>query len=328
MRSFVIPIENYSGGVQWVEDPELGYRMEENQLNNFSNGYFNVEVRTNDKGFRDEYNASYGNPGIIAIGDSYTFGHGIEAEDTWPEQLQNKIKLNVVNLGVSGYAPWQYEYVIRRIHQTKQPVKVVLYAMSWNDAIADQRFEITEEPNSEIRKRLENKDAVVFLKKNALYEIMLNKTAIGVLLQQSARKILSSMAFKTTEQQDRTMIAHLESTKEILQNLSKYLENLGARLIIVHIGTVNFVMTDRWKDYSRRHNFSRYVVRDTFAPWADLNGIQFRDALGDLENRYLSSGKRRTSIFLPVDNHYNKYGNEEISKIFYEILNEEMGLGM
>lgn len=326
LRTFVVPIvsipRDSDHRVKVVADAEVGYRLKENQLITSTNGYFNVQVQTNDMGYRDIYNEDYESPGIIAIGDSYTFGHGIEAEETWVEQLQNEIKLNVINLGVFGYAPWQYEPVVRRIHQTVQPVNVVLFAMSWNDAVADQRFEVNEGVSPEIRKNLEEKDAVVVLRESALYKTLLDRTAIGLLLQESARKVSSYLGVKTSEQQDINRIANIESTKEILAQLDKYLDGIGAKLVIVHIASRTFVITDRWKDYSRRHNFSRHVVRDKFSDWAAMNGIYFYDAIDDLEERYLSSGKRRTSVLLPVDDHYNRSGNEVIFKVFHKILNE------
>jgi hypothetical protein len=44
--------------------------------------------------------------------DSYTFGLGLNAEDTWPEQLQEKLKVNVTNSGVLGYGSEHYKFVL------------------------------------------------------------------------------------------------------------------------------------------------------------------------------------------------------------------------
>lgn len=48
---------------------------------------------------------------ILTLGDSFTFGHGIDAEQAWPEQLGRRLRtrrgargcLRIVNAGVSGY---------------------------------------------------------------------------------------------------------------------------------------------------------------------------------------------------------------------------------
>ena len=45
----------------------------------------------------------------IALGNSFTEGMGNEIKDTWPTLLSQKIKKNIYNLGVQGYAPIQFE---------------------------------------------------------------------------------------------------------------------------------------------------------------------------------------------------------------------------
>ncbi len=40
---------------------------------------------------------------ILAVGDSFTFGHNVSDSDAWPAQLENEIGRSVVNGGVFGY---------------------------------------------------------------------------------------------------------------------------------------------------------------------------------------------------------------------------------
>jgi lysophospholipase L1-like esterase len=58
---------------------------------------------------------------IIALGDSYTFGLGVDTKDNWPEQLEDQLnknincnqnkKFEVINLAMSGYG---VEYISHR----------------------------------------------------------------------------------------------------------------------------------------------------------------------------------------------------------------------
>ena len=95
-----------------------------------SNGHFLVPIETDENGFRDVFDPSLPSAGFVAIGDSQTFGHGIEAEDTWVEHLQRKLGVNVTNTGVFGYGINQYEIVLRRLHESGVPIRTVLYGMS------------------------------------------------------------------------------------------------------------------------------------------------------------------------------------------------------
>jgi lysophospholipase L1-like esterase len=70
-------------------------------------------VKINSDGFRDRDFSIKKNTNtfrIIALGDSFTFGWGLNLTDTWPKQLENKLNeriknkhFEVLNFGVGGY---------------------------------------------------------------------------------------------------------------------------------------------------------------------------------------------------------------------------------
>jgi lysophospholipase L1-like esterase len=80
-----------------------------------------IEVRTNALGFRDEEftaDKPTGETRILCVGDSFTFGNGVRAEDTWVEQLEERLAarhapVQVINAGFAtgdhqpgGYDAW------------------------------------------------------------------------------------------------------------------------------------------------------------------------------------------------------------------------------
>lgn len=69
---------------------------------------FRVPLRINGHGFRADREYSYQPPPgvqrIVAVGDSYTFGHGVEVDQTFLALLERELdRTEVLNLGVSGY---------------------------------------------------------------------------------------------------------------------------------------------------------------------------------------------------------------------------------
>ena len=98
LRATILPVESVDplAQVALVRDPVVGYRLRPNQRTIMTNGHFSEEVRTDEAGLRDFYDERYSNPGIIAIGDSQTFGHGERVEATWVEQLQENLGKNVL----------------------------------------------------------------------------------------------------------------------------------------------------------------------------------------------------------------------------------------
>lgn len=81
-------------------------------------------------GFRDD--GLHGPVYAVAVGDSFTSGDGVEAEETWVERLQQRVGQDVVNLGVSRYASTQNERVLSRYGLPLKP-RLVLWGFFPND---------------------------------------------------------------------------------------------------------------------------------------------------------------------------------------------------
>jgi hypothetical protein len=105
----------------------LGYSMKPNQAQHW-NPYHNqlVTVRTNSQGFRGpewpgsqkKNGSASSTPGKrppldIMVGDSHVFGYGINEADTLPAQLGSLLKKPVLNMGVNGYGPSEYNDILQ-----------------------------------------------------------------------------------------------------------------------------------------------------------------------------------------------------------------------
>jgi len=76
----------------------------------------------------------------VAVGDSFTFGHGVRLEECWVERLESSCRADVVNLGVSNiFGPTQYLRTLRRHGLPLRP-KVVIWATFVNDWLDDTLF--------------------------------------------------------------------------------------------------------------------------------------------------------------------------------------------
>ena len=75
--------------------------------------YLHFRVNTNEHGLRCPPIADKtGQYRILAVGDSTTFGHGVEDRETWPSQLQTMLRnkgyaVDVINAGGCGYSAFQ-----------------------------------------------------------------------------------------------------------------------------------------------------------------------------------------------------------------------------
>lgn len=96
---------------------------------------FDLTVEINNLGFRGA-NASTKKtkPRVIIIGDSFTFGWGVELDKTWIHILSNSYpELEILNLGQGGNHPGDYVQVLKRALPVLKPDLVMICILQGND---------------------------------------------------------------------------------------------------------------------------------------------------------------------------------------------------
>ena len=130
---FLYPQESYEF------DPEIGHTLRPGQTA-FTHAR---SVRTNALGLRDHELAPEPPPRtlrVLALGDSQTFGNGLDLADTWPKQLESLLqqrgpfRWEVINGGIPGTDTWQHEILLARLVEATNPHVVVL-ALYVNDVV-------------------------------------------------------------------------------------------------------------------------------------------------------------------------------------------------
>jgi lysophospholipase L1-like esterase len=96
-----------------------------------------VIVRTNESGLRSKYSPEAFREHthrIIVLGDSFTFGFGVQQESAFPEVTErllstrlNRRDIAVLNAGIVSYSPFLSELLLRRIADEYRPTLVVLF---------------------------------------------------------------------------------------------------------------------------------------------------------------------------------------------------------
>jgi hypothetical protein len=97
-------------------------------------GSLGESYRISSAGFRDVEHPiakPVGTRRLVVIGDSFTFGMGVNLEDSYPKQLERILNgggqaHEVINCGVIGYNMWQYHEVLARKALAYAPDLVIL----------------------------------------------------------------------------------------------------------------------------------------------------------------------------------------------------------
>ena len=71
---------------------------------------------------------------ILALGDSLTFGYGIEQQYSWPSLLSKKLQREIVNAGTSG-ATTAFGLPTLKFHLKRYKPDLVIYGLGANDAL-------------------------------------------------------------------------------------------------------------------------------------------------------------------------------------------------
>ena len=136
-----------SCGPYGVLDEELGWRLRERsssclKLENRLTGevIFDTKVFINARGFRDSTPDGDGaNTAVLAIGDSWTFGYGVNYEQSYPYVLGEFTGLRVANAGVPAYGAAGTMILLRRALDHLRPTGVVYLAKGlWTRSTCDE----------------------------------------------------------------------------------------------------------------------------------------------------------------------------------------------
>jgi len=132
-------------GINWafrVSAPRLGLVFPPNTGTHHYTREFDSRASINSLGFRGSPEVSErkrpGVPRIVVLGDSYTYGWGVDDQETWPYRLQSLLShslgrpVEVLNLGKPGSGPFQYLEIARKALPRLEP-DLVIVAILQND---------------------------------------------------------------------------------------------------------------------------------------------------------------------------------------------------
>lgn len=133
-----VPYTVYRGGSEvFRPNSLLGWSNAEGTVTEHYSPDFSIEVRINSRGERGPeipFERVPGQHRILALGDSFTFGAGVEEGDTFAARLAAPMPANeVINAGVIGYSIDQEYLYLREFGLKYRPDEVVLGCFVGND---------------------------------------------------------------------------------------------------------------------------------------------------------------------------------------------------
>ena len=292
---------------QYQYDADIGHWLESNQRTYTHD----KSVRTNSTGIRDsEYDTSSipDTYRILALGDSQTFGNGLELADTWPKQLETNLNqastgktVKVLNAGLPGSDTWQHEIILKRLLSLYHPDAIVL-AFYVNDVV--ERFvpkPVQNNKDSQMASRI-----AYILKRSSL--LLSLRTALNTIKQQwSPNKGLSPHEAILRGELNPKLEKRWQQVKNSLEAMKKESDKNNTKFSIVLLPRRDQVSGQiPWEPYSNH-------LKDI----AKQYQIPVTDTIVPLQEAYKTHGKE---LFIPWDGHNSKIANAVIAHTIAEKL--------
>jgi lysophospholipase L1-like esterase len=307
--------------IQYRVDPEIRYTPLPNQRGWIDDGF----VTTNSLGFRGPETTLPKPPNrfrIVAIGDSVTFGFGVNDRETFCAQTETLLRermpgvdLDVVNIAVPGFDTRQEVVLLRRTVSQLEPnlVLVGLYSNDVPDALEDGTGGTTvATPRGGTNQPLQMNAAPT-----SWWDIHLRKSravyAIGRALRRFAHKGEWGMS-RFTMELDMLEGRNTPQLDEAWARVSRQFDELRS-LAAVHGFAVGVVVLPPREQVSGLYPHARY--QDRVRPMAESEGFFIIDPLPALT----ASPERKDHLFVAYDrNHPSGKGHRLIAQAIVDDL--------
>lgn len=286
----------------------------------------------NQAGFRGELTPLKKQPGIqriIVMGDSFTYGMGVNLEDTYPKQLEALLnekghQYEVLNFGVIGYNMWQHNELLNRKTLAYQPEIIVLglYQNDLKQSRPPYESNPDYQPHNPFAKP-PSADEAGIMSHSALWNLLKN---VNAQFEHKYRYLRGHDYLKNiperkqqwgtaqSESNDYRILTGTfdrEKTLAFSKALNRFVATAqanGAKVLLAYI-----------PDSIQLNDPSLQAVNRQIAQWAREMGVAFVDVTPDLEKE-----PRVESLYLfPFDAHNSPKGLHRIARTLAETLREE-----
>ena len=191
-------------------------------------------------GFRDNFDKLEARKRILVLGDSFTFGTGVNSEDTFVANLEDKLRENgfdvdVINAGVVGYSSKLELLHYKRFSRKLNP-EIVIVALWENDF--DDNYIYENSPFIKLRAWLG--------RKSMLYNLMSTVAEIRERGKDSSLKKQDKIYFE--EESEEVKIGYKIERRDLVELNKLVKEDGGIMILLILPGTQNIHVSELYKE--------------------------------------------------------------------------------
>ena len=263
--------------LEYENDPELlaKFKPSQNGFLILADGLRTPTIRINNLGLRGKDLEEYSSRRILFLGDSFTFGSGVEEGKTFPMLIDYALgdNISVVNAGQPGYGIYQMEALFRRLAPLVRPE--LLIVVIWEGLFLRQ-------PLSELERE-------TFLKRSTKLKKLKSISVLGTHVYRMYERLLmrfgaENLVISLSERIDAGIKIQVQyrrafdADRERLLNINTIARLHGSKLILVFWPRKGFVLggndamsselTFKLREFSVKHQIPFYSVQDTLEAYS------------------------------------------------------------
>lgn len=282
----------------------------------------------------------------IAIGDSFTWGYGVNNDEIWTEVMEDMLDKDIVNLGMPAFSIMQYAIMLKKYGLRFKPKVILIGFFTGNDYSDHSNFQEWKNAKTDInfysyfsekeklknklkherkQKKFRHRLSKALQNKSALYRF-LRKTKIKAIIKARKNTIATKegtirfepdlLLRNADESQKDNFIKDLATVERTLGKIKDVCLENSIDLYVVIIPTKEEVYCDYISNMLAFNEEEKDKMLDHYSAIKEIcryNDIKFIDLLPELRKN-ANLGKK---LYFTHDGHWNKDGNSLVASIIY-----------
>ena len=317
LKAFLfIPNDNVARLVRFEDTLSPKKRLRPQLDDSFTGAYreFTYQVKTNKAGFRHAPERK--DYDVLLLGDSQTFGVGVDDDQTFAATLEKKSGLSVLNTGCPGYNTFEQTQLLETLLAQGYVFKsVTLIFFLGNDPIENKRFQ-----KNRLRGGTERKPLMATFKDFLVRHSSIYHSVIQLRRFESFNQLFKKLGLVESGYPDELETFHLESNMilslQAIKKMSSIAKRAGMFFNLVLLPDRYQVENAYWQAWAQKYGLNENEF-DLFGPnkklqaFAQQNEISFLDLTPSL--RKLATADE--PLYWPIDSHLSIRGHEVVAEL-------------
>ena len=305
----------------FIPDSELLFKIRPNYDAVVDHPDYHVRVKTqlnlDGIGFRG---GSFGGPAwAAAVGDSFTFGVGLEQEDTWVYLLAKALSREIVNLGIPAQGPPQYTRVLKHYGLPLRP-KVIFYGFYFNDLDSANRFYRMKRTLIPVSRYLRQYSVLYNLIGDSRAAVVQPPAPAAAPAPATSPSDGAAQIRRTLERQNRNFESRWQLTVKELDEAVRASREAQIELVMLYLPSRWEVY---WESIKARNRLPDSLdidrLRRTVVEYCRARKI----ACFDLTPVLKQAARQGKELYFSIDGHWNKEGNRLVAEALKNFLIEK-----